>query len=133
MPRITLATLPNASAQEVFDHVARHLFLQGAKCTVGSGSCAYRDDTGKLACAAGSLISDEEYAALPEDISPNSFGRKTRTAPWDMLIFHGLVPKDHERLIISLQSIHDTWPIDKWSDGLRSVANGFNLNLENPA
>ena len=66
---ITLKTLPQATAQEVFDQVAKHLLTQMkksvAKRAAESASdskdyCMYRGFDGTK-CAAGCLISDDEY------------------------------------------------------------------------
>ena len=63
---ITLATLPQATAQQVFDQVKTHMMAQYAK-SVGQNSdvCLYRGPDG-LKCAAGCLISDEEAETIPE-------------------------------------------------------------------
>ena len=61
---ITLKTLPQATAQEVFDQVTQHLLKQGKAARSGTGACRYRVETrGEiLKCAAGCLIADDEYA-----------------------------------------------------------------------
>ena len=63
---ITLKTLGKATAQEVFDQVATHLLTQNERSLDGA-SCSYRNCDG-LKCAAGCLISDDEYDNQMEGI-----------------------------------------------------------------
>lgn len=92
---ITLATLAQATEQEIFNHVARHLITQGVVSRDRvTDMCTYRDDFGNR-CAAGCLIADEEYDASME------------TLAWHQLVSLGRVPKEHQTLIGQLQQIHD--------------------------
>lgn len=94
---ITLATLPEATDQEVFDQVVVHLITQGSQSVaVGSNTCMYRTKTG-MKCAAGCLISEEEYSPDFEETS------------WDDLMYKRKVPKNHYQLIRQLQYAHDSW------------------------
>lgn len=99
---ITLATLPQATAQQVFDQVARHLLTQNARASDGR-TCKYRE--GSLKCAAGCLIGENEYDT------------KFENASWSILSDRGLVPKQHAELIRELQRVHDNyhdsniWPV----------------------
>ncbi len=54
---ITLATLPEATAQEVYSQVRKHLLTQKMKSIEEGKGCVYRGPDG-LMCAAGCLISD---------------------------------------------------------------------------
>lgn len=110
MKRITLATLPQATPEEVFEQVARHMLTQCER-SASSGGCAYRGDGG-LMCAAGCLISDDEYS--PE------FEEKL----WGSLVAKGLVPEEHTELIEVLQEVHDQLPVDRWAQYLKGVASG---------
>lgn len=96
---ITLKTLPHATAQEVFDQVINHLAQQKEKSEAGYAStCLYRHEKSDgtiLKCAAGCLISDDEY---------NSFFEKKR---WSHLVIIKMVPEDHQHLITGLQKAHD--------------------------
>ena len=106
---ITLATLPQATAQEVFDQVVNHLREQGCKSeTRTGGMCAYRVvKEGKLLmCAAGCLISEKEYK--------QSFEGKT----WSALD----VPSAHSSLIDQLQYVHDMFYITDWEQRFMQVA-----------
>ena len=104
---ITLETLPQATAQEVFDHVTQHLLKQGKKAISAIGACQYRVETaeGVLKCAAGCLIADDEYNRMFEYLT------------WKNLVKDGKVPSDHCQLVCDLQKIHDRefpedWPIN---------------------
>ena len=91
---ITLKTLPQATEQEVFDQVATHLINQKVRSASQLGvSCYYRQDD--LKCAAGCLISDDEY-----DVSIEG-------KAWSSLVYRSMVPSTHEDLITGLQEIQD--------------------------
>lgn len=112
---ITLATLPTATAQEIFTQVKNHLFSQREKAQLTpSSTCRYRLlKNGKmLKCAAGCLISDREY-------NENMEGR-TWTSVKD-------IPQEHKSLIVGLQLVHDTFEINDWEHELRYVAKAYNL------
>lgn len=57
---ITLATLPQATAQEVIDQGYLHLLTQNEASRDENGTCSYRSPNG-LKCAAGCFIADDEY------------------------------------------------------------------------
>lgn len=112
--RITLATLPQATAQEVFDQVARHLLTQKKQSRrwwpdIGDG-CSYRGANGR-SCAAGCLIGDEEYQVEMEGVSWHGLAADL-----------GIVPVVHAKLIGELQAIHDIYMPSKWSARLRQFA-----------
>jgi hypothetical protein len=114
---ITLKTLEQATAQEVFDQVAEHMLTQNEQSKYADG-CAYRGDNG-LKCAAGCLIGDDEYNnELMEGFT------------WaDMLdrLDAGISTK-HNKLISKLQNIHDGIECDLWLGRLLGVANEFGLS-----
>lgn len=117
---ITLKTLPQATAQQVFDQVTLHLIKQARKSTTGrsidySPGCAYRSPSG-LKCAAGCLISDDEYSTDFEATN------------WDQLVNELKVPHEHAELILGLQKIHDIMEVHTWIDNLKSFASMHNLN-----
>lgn len=95
---ITLATLPQATEQEIFDQVVAHLAKQRVGSFMEGKGCAYRGEGGTM-CAAGCLIADDEYSPQMDDLS-------TPTA-WSELAFKGFVPSDHLDFILELQRIHD--------------------------
>jgi len=116
---ITLKTLPQATAQEVFDQVAKHLLQQNKKSLVtkpNRGFCAYR--SGKSKCAAGCLISKDEY-------KPELEGKA-----WNILILNNLVPSAHKVLIANLQGCHDSLEPDQWQRRLGYIANEHNLEFK---
>lgn len=96
---ITLATLAEATEQQVFDQVATHLKKQNARSIKpGSNTCMYRSPTG-LMCAAGCLIAESEYRTSVDD---SEFG-----VSWCELVSAGIAPHTHSKLIHHLQSAHD--------------------------
>jgi len=80
--------------------------------------CLYRNDQG-LRCAAGCLISDEEYKEEWEG-----------TGPWGFLVYDGVVPKAHKTLIVALQWVHDDNLVEKWVEELDKVEKEYlDINL----
>lgn len=114
---ITLKTLPRASRQEVFDQVARHLLTQMLPSTTRTGGCRYHGPHG-LKCAAGCLISADEYAV---DLEGHC---------WASLVDEGHVPYAHMDLICALQSIHDAGAVRCWHTALAELATEFKLSDE---
>jgi hypothetical protein len=112
---ITLKTLPQATAQEVFDQVANHLLIQRAVCIGHDGNCMYHLDG--MRCAAGCLISEDEYKTQFE----NSI--------WYKLVTSGLVSDNHEKLIAELQSIHDNIGVSQWKEYLKDIADRYSLTF----
>ena len=110
---ITLATLPQASAQEVFDQVKTHLLTQNERSGT-SRLCLYRgpNDT---KCAAGCLMSDEEYDKDFEDKN------------WLRLTDEHNITNAHFHLIRTLQELHDESPVHEWETELRFLAKKLNL------
>ena len=110
---ITLATLPQASEQEVFDQVKTHLLTQNERSGT-SGLCLYRgpNDT---KCAAGCLMSDEEY---DKDFEDND---------WFQLTDEHNVTNAHSHLIRNLQKLHDESPVQEWKTELKLLAKNLNL------
>lgn len=112
---ITLKTLPQATAQEVFDQVARHLLTQNEKSSDDSG-CVYRTADG-LACAAGCLMADDEV-----DDEWNA------DVAWAELVERGVAPKEHQDLIEDLQGAHDSFPTQAWPERLKAIADNYGLS-----
>ena len=111
---ITLATLPQATAQEVYSQVRKHLLTQKIKSIEEGKGCVYRGPDG-LKCAAGCLMSDDEYLEEME------------RQPWSFLMYRVLVPKEHGKLIAELQRIHDIQDPAYWEYCLDVLASDFNL------
>ncbi len=118
---ITLSTLPQATAQEVFNQVVDHLLTQNQKSYTSHGGCLYRGPD-NLKCAAGCLISDEEYRPEWEQNG------------WDVLVEGGQVPDAHYELIRALQGVHDSCMVEDWPSFLKTLAseNGLSFNSGEP-
>jgi len=118
MDRITLATLPQATAQQVFDQVSRHLLKQNMHSAGAVGTCQYRVEclNGPLLCAAGCLIAPEEYDGTFEGNN------------WLDLATAGHVPSEHSALIRRLQMVHDYYPPGCWALELWYAAGDLGLN-----
>lgn len=119
---ITLETLPQATAQEVFDQIVQHLLKQGKQAISGTGACRYRTETqGEvLKCAAGCLIADDEY------------DRKFEGESWGGLVKRHRVPDKHALLISSLQKMHDTCLVSEWPERLQQLAEDYSLQYNPP-
>lgn len=95
---ITLATLAQATEQQIFDQVVTHLAKQRKSAYLEEKGCAYRGPGGTM-CAAGCLIADSEYDPAMDE-------RSVPTA-WDSLVKKGFAPPHHEQFILELQRLHD--------------------------
>ena len=115
---ITLKTLPDATAQEVFDQVTTHLLQQNSKSMGERETCLYRGDGNKV-CAAGCLISDDEY------------NEQMEYQNWKELSNTKQVPEKHISLITSLQEIHDSIDTELWTKSLQELAKDFDLKFNN--
>lgn len=114
---ITLATLPQATAQQVFDQIVTHLRKQGVP-SKAKISCHYRYNG--LMCAAGCLIAEEEYKAEWEGKS------------WWGLADVNVVPTVHRELICDMQAVHDEMGVDAWESEFKRVATKYNLEYRAP-
>jgi hypothetical protein len=114
---ITLATLNTFSTQEVFDYVSRHLLKQNKRSKdADNETCMYRG-IGGLKCAAGVLVSDEEYKPLMEG------------KPFSVLVDLGFLKHSQQVGLVSrLQGVHDDYEPYKWPAQLEIVAHRFGLN-----
>jgi hypothetical protein len=107
----------NLTPQEIFDKVAAHLLQQKYRCLdKKSLVCLYRNSQG-MKCAAGCLISDEDY-------EPSLEGRS-----WRELVAMGHVSMDKSILISNLQVIHDTCEVEHWRDKLQDLAESHKLEF----
>jgi hypothetical protein len=114
---ITLRTLDRATAQEVFDQVAKHLLKQGERSTGKHGFCVYKSEDGKM-CAAGCLIGKKEYR------------KKYEGAPWDVTVRNHGITQSNMRLIIELQKVHDNLNPKNWRHSLKELAKEYSLNTD---
>ena len=119
---ITLKTLPQATAQEVFDQITQHLLKQGKAARSGTGACRYRVELkGEvLKCAAGCLIADDEY------------NEKFEGDSWSALVRLHAITGYHDDLITSLQKMHDTCLVSEWPERLRQLAADYDLQYNPP-
>ena len=113
---VTLKTLPISTRQEVFNQIANHLLSQ-RKSSTNRDWCAYRG-SGGLKCAAGCLISDQEYC---EKMEGNS---------WDLLVSKEMVPEAHQDLIVKLQRVHDFQSVRNWKRCIQKAAMELGLEWE---
>lgn len=124
MKPITIATLPEASAQEVFDWIVFNLLAQNHRSIgpVDTGgrseilTCVYRSPEG-YKCAAGWLIGDDEYNSSMENMT------------WDCMYAEGRVPDVHRSLIAKAQNIHDTAIPEEWPGKFAALGVEYGLNL----
>lgn len=114
---ITLATLPLASVQAVFDQVARHLLRQMRTSRTEKRIVAYHGDNGAR-CAGGALLGPGEYRAEMEG------------QLWGQLVDAEMVPAAHRVLIGDLQHIHDVYDSEAWEDALRALARRRGLQFD---
>lgn len=120
MKPITLATLPDATEQEVFDWVVGNLLKQGAKSLNDEGDCRYRGDDG-LKCAAGWCISDEEYSRIGVGIEGSVWGNSH--APG----FAGIAG-EHRGFLVRLQNVHDDYGVCDWPAKFKKLADEYGLD-----
>lgn len=115
--KITLSNLHEATEQQVFNQVAKHLLEQAQKSLDNENSiCAYRGAEG-LKCAAGCLISDEEYRP------------KWELKDWETLVETGDIKTTaHRNLILNLQKIHDDRQPYVWIKYLEDLAQSMGLD-----
>lgn len=120
--KITLKTLPQATAQEVADQIVTHLLTQNKRCGPEDVACRYRWYGKK--CAAGCLIADDEYKRKMDTREGNT--------GWGSLVALGWVPPDHQALITRFQYIHDCGEVEEWYDALKNLVEkeGLKFNWE---
>lgn len=113
---ISIATLKDAKAEQVFNQVAAHLLKQNKRSITtddqGFVNCQYRSPEG-LMCAAGCLMSEEEYHPSFENTS------------YDGLTFEESGPTSklkHVKLIQELQALHDGYGPEDWKNELKAIA-----------
>ena len=118
--QITLANLAEATPQQVFDQVVKHMLTQNKKSSSEDGGCFYRGAENTM-CAAGCLIADSEYVEKMDSM--------TTGTSWGDLIHNNLAPPEHSEFIKWLQHIHDDYEPEKWREALQETANNRNLEF----
>jgi hypothetical protein len=117
--------------QETFDTIVAHLRQQGQKAEVRIASsetfmCRYRTPQG-LKCAVGCLISDEEYQPWMEGGGISRLLQETfygRTVPSTL---REKLQGINLGLLIDLQEVHDFYPVERWEEKLKLVAQMWSL------
>jgi hypothetical protein len=116
------------TSQEIFDTVVKHLRTQQAKSVAlnpdgsakiknGKKFCMYRSQDGKMRCAAGAVITDEEYDPTMEHGSIH----------YIIHYFNLVNLRPHEQLLSRLQGVHDNFPVEKWELELKNAAEDYQV------
>lgn len=132
MRETPLLNVSNPSKQQIFDAVVAHARQMPGKSRgiiqteTGPmpGACVYRGPDGN-ACWIGGLLTDEE--AAPLDVRVNSSFSSIRCEAPD-LIPERLRGWELRHFMGSLQSIHDSVPVEMWPDQLRELARANRLD-----
>jgi len=104
-------------AQEVFNKVVLHLYMQGEPAFGPTEGCCYRGINGS-SCAVGCLIPDDKYDPIIEgvDILQVIEGQNplyiTKSSARLTTILKELSLLDHLELLQDLQVVHDIWGLD---------------------
>lgn len=120
--KISLATLSQATAQQVFDHVVINLLKQNKQSQTvifnqPDPVCAYRGQAGTK-CAGGWVIGDNEYT--PEMECHN----------WpDLVEQFEQIPDAHNQLIREMQVVHDTYDPILWPIYYGRLAGQYGLSI----
>jgi hypothetical protein len=115
-------------AQDIFNTVVAHLRKQQAKSnivSVGRSMCVYCSPEG-LKCAVGCLITDEEYSPDMET------GQGVHALLADYPKIADRLGWSNRELLESLQLVHDHYQVERWEDGLQSVATYYDLTYTPP-
>lgn len=103
--------------------MVQHLRKQGVRSTKPGGPrstkdylCCYR--AGKLKCAVGALIPDEQY-------HPGMEGMPARLVQINWPVLKGLSPG----LLDSMQIVHDTVDPEKWENQFAFMAQAYELEV----
>jgi hypothetical protein len=118
--------------QDLFDHVARHLFKQHAKATIVVNDkmpCRYRTSDG-FKCAIGCLIDDDNYSEGLERRNvlsirgaiEKSIGRQLSGDEYSMA-------GKEINILYRLQRIHDHHEVREWPQLLYTTAEEYGLKF----
>lgn len=112
--------------QEAFTIMVQHLRKQGVRSTKPGGTrstddylCYYR--AGKLKCAVGALIPDEQY-------HPGMEGLPVRLVQRNWPVLKGISPG----LLSSMQNLHDKVDPEKWEGQFPLLAQDYKLEVPKP-
>ena len=118
MKTITLSNLHEATEQEIFDQVSKHLLTQNSRAVLNLDICRYRGGNNSK-CAGGCLMSDKEYKPGFENQS------------WYQLVLRKQIPVYNHIFISKLQTIHDSIPVEQWKEKLQELAIDNSLMFNN--
>lgn len=119
--------------QETFDKIVNGLRNQGEPAKKEGRGCCYRieEDGCVLKCAAGQLISDDEYNEKFEGFSVSDKDNPEKNDY--SLVGEFLYKKGHYLpLVRALQEVHDEHSVDSWEDLFEEVAKRFGLIYTEP-
>lgn len=118
--QVTVDNLDQATAQNVFETIARHLLAQNKQSRNNEGLCCYRGEEGSM-CAAGVLIPNEKYDPKMDNV---------KSTAWCFIADRYSFSRNHDGLIGGLQYIHDGWAPYEWPEKLIDFAQSRNLNAD---
>ena len=102
---------------EVYEKVKAHLLKQRAR-SLGDKGCAYRGFNNGAMCAVGCLIKDEHYTTELEGLRADC--GNVWYALCASLNIPGKQPSNFARMILQLQTIHDSATISSWETQLNN-------------
>lgn len=112
---VTIHTLQEATAQEVFNHIAWHLLTQNKRAATTKDTCRYR--FGEFSCSIGCLMPDKDYNPAWEGTSYQNIIKSPS----------GVTP--HKLLLGDLQIVHDWRATTEWTTQLCRVALSHKLEV----
>jgi len=119
--------------QQIFDKVAEHLLTQMERSSDSEGVCLYRGPNG-LMCAAGCLISNQEYDEIIEGDRIDSAVTQIRANPTQL---EGLQKirvacgiEGEKSFCRTLQRVHDEREPKDWENTLREIAEESTLEYK---
>lgn len=116
---IDYSKVTQRSDREAFEIAAAHLLKQGVRSgddQVAHPKCYYRGPNGTK-CAIGALIPDDVYQEA-WDREPYGARSLYQTPAKEFLPVS-------QSLAVSLQSIHDICPPERWAEELKRLANAY--------
>lgn len=115
------------TAQNIFNKVVAHLRQQGCQALNDNNVCVYRGKNGTK-CAIGCLIPDDEY--LPSFEGQHIFTILDNYSNYNFVATANLI--SHRILLVSLQVVHDTCPVNDWETEFKMIAERYKLQYNAP-
>lgn len=114
--------------QEIFNHVVTSLRVQNKKSIGHDGVCMYRGPNGTK-CAAGWLLPDDKYTPSMECKAVHTpIFNYENTEITDAFISMGYGASEL-MLLRSLQTVHDSYPVDRWESKFEDTAHEYELTM----